>query len=140
MEIIGFAAGWQNHLKEWQDLVGTIFCTYGKAKKKGKKKEETLSRVIVSPMMPLRIICPKEHLETVLGIIMPNGNRDHFREKSKKVNIAMNMMRKSMGLKKLPKDWKEKNHPITQYLKTLAVGFHPIGIKEDEIARGDEKI
>ena len=127
MEIIGFANGIIKDLKDWENLVGTIFCTYKKPKK-GKAKE--IVRVIVSPLIPYRIICPKEHMKHVLGIICPQGNKSHFR-KSKKVNLAMNMMQKAMGLDKLPKVWRKKNHPITETLKQLHVAFHPIGTKTD---------
>ena len=132
MELVGLLRGYWRDFLEWVQDASMIHIPYEYKDPKTKKKYTRFVRVAIRPMIPVEIVFPKAGLKTVLGMIKPSGNKDYIRDKSKKNKAAFEMMRKSMGLKKLPDDWGEYKHVITNILKSHAVAFHPIGIKEDE--------
>lgn len=129
MEVVGLLRGYWRALFEWVQDASMIHIPYKYTDPKTKKKDVGYARVAIRPMIPIEIVFPKQGLNTLLGIVASGGNKDIKRDKNK---VAFEMYRKMLGLKKLPKDWKEYKHVITNILKQHAVRFHPIGIKEDD--------
>lgn len=131
MELVGFARGEIAGLKEWISLLRTTYWPH-KAKQADGETVDVISRLGVTPIIPISIIFPEESLDSVLGMVKPEGkNTDHIFDKSLKSKLLKSQMKKAFGLKDLPKKWEEFKHPTTEFLKLQNVQFHAVGIKED---------
>lgn len=140
-EVVGLVRGYWRDLQEWFQDTSMIHFPYKFINPKTKKEETRFLRVAVRPIIPVELVVPKPAVNSLLGMVCPKGNHDYIRDRNKKSKIAFEMMRKSIGLDKLPNDWAEYPHIITNLLKQHAVAFHPIGTKEDgELTAGGEAL
>ena len=140
MEIIGLLQGHHKGQEGWIEEVSRIYHQYKYYDPKKRKLVPKLAQTRVSPAQLIRISIPEASLEDTLGMICPGGSVDYIRLRYPIINKAFNMLRKVLGLSKLPKDWKENKSYITNVLKNYSVGFHPIGLKNDEFHNDMEQL
>ena len=139
-----WARGIYKDLKEFErDLSSVILPFSYKNPKTGeicKAENGGIVRTGVRPIQLYECIVPEEQVNELLGIIMPQGQvpysvlpgQDKKRKKEHgKVLQITNMMRRFLGLEKLPDKWETAKTFWRFTVNVNNIGIHPIGIKKD---------
>ena len=94
--------------------------------KKNGKVVNTMSQVQVRPVVLYEIVFPKEQLDAVLTTLFKktDGKTAH-----KKFQFVVNMIKKGLGLKTIPKEWDRSKHLLIGGME--GVEAIAIGLKED---------
>jgi hypothetical protein len=143
-EIICFLRGDYAGMQEYISLLRSTYWPHKAREMQADGTVKTInamSRLGVTQIMPVSIVCPENSIPWILGMIHPEGNKpDHILDSSMKTKFLKSQMQKAFNLNPLPVSWKKFNQPVTDFLAMQHVTAHLIGIKYDDKYDGVENL